>query len=133
MKSFESKEYLEKLDKYFRATNYLSVAQLYLLKNPLLKEKLKLSDIKPRIVGHFGTVPNQNFVYTHLNRVINKYDLSMILISGPGHGGNFFLSNSYLEGRYSEIYPEISEDEKGLTKFCKQFSFPKGVSSHFAP
>ena len=130
---FESNGYFEKLDKYFRAVNYLSVAQLYLLKNPLLKDKLKLSDIKTRVVGHFGTVPGQNFIYTHLNRVINKYDLNMLLISGPGHGGNFFISNSYLEGRYSEIYPAVSEDERGLTKLCKQFSFPKGVSSHVAP
>ena len=133
MKDFESKKYLQTLDKYFRAANYLSVAQLYLLKNPLLKEQLKPAHIKQRIVGHFGTVPGQNFVYAHLNRVINKYDLNMLLISGPGHGGNFFLANSYLEGRYSEIYKDISEDEKGLTKFVRQFSFPKGVSSHVAP
>lgn len=133
MKNFNSKEYMLKLDKYFRACNYLSVAQLYLLDNPLLKRELKSSDIKRKIVGHWGTVPGQNFVYAHLDRVINKYDLNMILISGPGHGGNFFLANSYLEGRYSEVYPKVSQDEEGMKRFCKQFSFPCGVSSHVAP
>lgn len=134
MKTFyESNEYFDKLNKYWNACNYLSVAQLYLLDNPLLKEPLEKKHIKKKIVGHWGTVAGQNFVYAHLNRVINKYDLNMILISGPGHGGNFFLANSYLEGSYSEIYPEITEDKKGLTKFCKQFSFPCGVSSHVAP
>ncbi len=134
MKNFyNTKKYLELLDKYFRASNYLSVAQLYLLDNPLLKRPLKKEDIKKKIVGHWGTVPGQNFVYAHLDRIINKYNLNMILISGPGHGGNFFLANSYLEGRYSEIYPKISQDEKGMKKFCKQFSFPCGVSSHVAP
>lgn len=132
-KTYLEKEYIEKLDKYFRACNYLSAAQLYLLDNPLLKEPLKPEHIKKKIVGHWGTVPGQNFVYAHLDRVINKYDLNMLLISGPGHGGNFFLSNSYLEGVYSEVYPECSQDKEGLTKFCKQFSFPCGVSSHVAP
>ena len=131
--NYNSKKYLNILDKYFRACNYLSAAQLYLLDNPLLKRPLEKKDIKKKIVGHWGTVPGQNFVYAHLDRVINKYDLNMILISGPGHGGNFFLANSYLEGRYSEVYPEISQDEKGMKKFCKQFSFPCGVSSHVAP
>lgn len=131
--NYSSNEYFEKLDKYFRAANYLSVAQLYLLKNPLLREPLKKEDIKTRIVGHWGTITGQNFVYAHLNRVINKYDLDMIYVSGPGHGGNFFLANSYLEGTYSEYYPKITQDEEGLTKFCKQFSFPHGVSSHVAP
>ena len=130
---YSSQEYLHLLDKYFRASNYLSVAQLYLLDNPLLKNPLKSSDVKKKIVGHWGTVPGQNFVYAHLDRVIKKYDLNMILISGPGHGGNFFLANSYLEGRYSEVYPNISQDEEGMIKFCKQFSFPGGVSSHVAP
>lgn len=133
MINYNSKTYFEKLDKYFRACNYLSAAQLYLLDNPLLKRPLQTSDIKKKIVGHWGTVPGQNFVYAHLDRVINKYDLNMILLSGPGHGGNFFLANSYLEGHYSEVYPEISQDEEGLKKFCKQFSFPCGVSSHVAP
>ena len=131
--NYNSKEYLEKLNKYWSACNYLSVAQLYLLDNPLLKEPLKWSHIKKKIVGHWGTVAGQNFVYAHLDRVINKYDLNMILISGPGHGGNFFLANSYLEGTYSEFYPQISQDKEGMTKFCKQFSFPCGVSSHVAP
>ena len=131
--NYLSKEYLNRLDGYWKACNYLSVAQLYLLKNPLLRQPLKRSYIKAKIVGHWGTVPAQNFVYAHCNRVINKYDLNMILISGPGHGGNFFVANSYLEGRYSEVYKDVSLDEKGMTKLCKQFSFPCGVSSHVAP
>ncbi len=131
--NYDNNAYFEKLDKYFRAANYLSVAQLYLLKNPLLREPLKKEDIKTRIVGHWGTIPGQNFIYAHLNRVINKYDLNMIYISGPGHGGNFFLANSYLEGTYSEFYPKCSMDKEGMTRFCKQFSFPHGVSSHVAP
>ncbi|MBO5394464.1 MAG: phosphoketolase family protein [Clostridia bacterium] len=131
--NYNGKKYLEKLDQYYRAANYISLAQLYLLRNPLLKQPLKKEDIKKKIVGHWGTVPGQNFVYAHMNRAITKYDLDMILVSGPGHGGNFFLANSYLEGTYSEYYPECSQDEKGMTKFCKQFSFPYGVSSHVAP
>lgn len=127
------KEELELLDKYFRASNYLSVGQLYLLDNPLLKRKLELSDIKKKLVGHWGTVPGQNFIYTHLNRIIKKYDLNMIYISGPGHGGNAIVSQTYLEGTYSEIYPNISEDEEGMKKLFKQFSFPGGISSHVAP
>ena len=126
-------EELYKLDAYFRACNYLSVGQLYLRDNPLLKRPLKMSDIKKKLVGHWGTVPGQNFIYTHLNRVINKYDLDMIYISGPGHGGNAIVSNVYLEGTYSEIYPNITEDEEGLKKLFKQFSFPGGISSHVAP
>ena len=124
---------LELLDAYFRASNYLSVGQLYLLDNPLLKRKLTLDDIKHKLVGHFGTVPGQNFIYTHLNRIIKKYDLNMIYISGPGHGGNSQIANTYLEGSYTEIYPEITEDEAGLQKLFKRFSFPGGVSSHVAP
>ena len=124
---------LNKIDRYFRAANYLSVGQLYLLDNPLLKEKLKRSDIKKNIVGHWGTVPGQNFIYTHLNRIIKKYDLDMIYLSGPGHGGNFMIANTYLEGSYSEIYPNITEDVDGMRKLFKQFSFPGGVSSHVAP
>lgn len=133
MKNYLSKSYIDTLDKYFRATNYLSVAQLYLLDNPLLKEPLEYKHIKKKIVGHWGTVPGQNFIYAHCNRVINKYDLNMMLISGPGHGGNFFISNSYLEGVYSEVYPKCSQDKEGMTRLCKQFSFPCGVSSHVAP
>ena len=121
------------LNRYFNAANYLSVAQLYLKDNPLLERPLEISDIKKKIVGHFGTVPGQNFIYTHLNRVIKKYDLNMIYISGPGHGGNFLISNTYLEGSYSEVYPEITENKEGLKKLFKQFSFPGGVSSHCAP
>ena len=131
--NFSNKKYLELLDKYFRAANYISVAQLYLLDNPLLKRKLKRSDVKTKIVGHWGTVPGQNFVYAHCDRVINKYNLDMILISGPGHGGNFFVANSYLEGTYSEFYPEISQNKEGMTRLFKRFSFPGGISSHVAP
>lgn len=124
---------IEKLDGYFRAVNYLSACQLYLLNNPLLKRPLVKEDIKKKIVGHWGTVPAQNFVYTHLNRIITKYDLNMILLSGPGHGGNFMISNIYLEGSYSEKYPSITMDEAGLRHLFKQFSFPGGVPSHVAP
>lgn len=124
---------IEKLDGYFRAANYLSACQLYLLNNPLLKRPLVKEDIKKKIVGHWGTVPAQNFVYTHLNRIITKYDLNMILLSGPGHGGNFMISNTYLEGSYSEKYPSITMDEAGLRRLFKQFSFPGGVPSHVAP
>ncbi len=126
-------ELLEKMDGYFRAANYLSAAQLYLLDNPLLKEPLTKEQLKKKIVGHWGTVPGQNFVYTHLNRVIKRYDLNLILLSGPGHGGNFFIANTYLEGTYSEVYPNISEDLEGMQKMFKQFSFPGGVPSHCAP
>ena len=126
-------EELIKIDKYFRAANYLSACQLYLLDNPLLKRPLKIEDIKRNIVGHWGTVPGQNFIYTHLNRIIKKYDLNMIYLSGPGHGGNAMVAQSYLEGTYSEVYPNISQDEEGLKKLFKQFSFPGGISSHVAP
>ena len=127
------KKELKKIDAYFRAANYLSVGQLYLLDNPLLKRKLKLSDIKPNVVGHWGTAPGQNFIYVHLNRIIKKYDLNMFYVSGPGHGGQAMVSNTYLEGTYSEVYPNITEDEEGLKKLFKQFSFPGGISSHVAP
>lgn len=127
------KEEIILLDKYFHACNYLSVGELYLLDNPLLKRKLTMDDIKKKLVGHWGTVPGQNFIYTHLNRIIKKYDLSMIYISGPGHGGNAMIANTYLEGTYSEVYPNITEDEEGMKKLFKQFSFPGGVSSHVAP
>ena len=126
-------EELIKIDKYFRAANYLSACQLYLLDNPLLKRPLKIEDIKRNIVGHWGTVPGQNFIYTHLNRIIKKYDLNMIYLSGPGHGGNAMVAQSYLEGTYSEVYPNITQDEEGLKKLFKQFSFPGGISSHVAP
>jgi xylulose-5-phosphate/fructose-6-phosphate phosphoketolase len=132
MKALNEKE-LKNIDAYFRAANYLSVAQLYLKDNPLLKERLTLDHIKPNVVGHWGTAPGQNFIYVHLNRIIKKNKLDMIYVSGPGHGGQSIVSNVYLEGSYSEIYPNITEDEEGLKKLCKQFSFPGGISSHVAP
>ncbi len=128
-----SAELLSKMNAYWRAANYLSAGQIYLYDNPLLKEPLKLSQVKPLVVGHWGTTPGQNFIYVHLNRVIKKYDLNMFYISGPGHGGPALVSNTYLEGSYSEIYPDISQDEAGLQKLFKQFSFPGGISSHVAP
>lgn len=124
---------LKNIDAYYRACNYLSVAQLYLKDNPLLREPLTLEHIKPNVVGHWGTAPGQNFVYVHLNRIINKNKLNMLYVSGPGHGGQAMVANTYLEGSYTEIYPNITEDEEGLKKLCKQFSFPGGVSSHVAP
>ncbi|MCR4992606.1 MAG: phosphoketolase family protein, partial [Lachnospiraceae bacterium] len=126
-------ELIAKMDRYFRTANYLSAGQLYLLENPLLKKPLTNDMVKKKIVGHWGTVPGQNFVFTHLNRVIKRYDLDMILLSGPGHGGNFFIANDYIDGSYSEIYPNISQDEEGMQKLFKQFSFPGGVPSHCAP
>ena len=128
-----SKNELIKMNKYFMALNYLSVAQLYLLDNPLLKRGLVITDIKPNVVGHWGTAPGQNFIYMHLNRIIKKNNLNMLYISGPGHGGQAMIANDYLEGVYSKFYPEITEDEAGLKKLFKQFSFPGGVSSHVAP
>lgn len=121
------------IDAYWRAANYLSVGQLYLYDNPLLREPLTLDHVKPLIVGHWGTTPGQNFIYVHLNRVIKAQDLSMIYIAGPGHGGPALVGNTYLEGSYSEIYPNISQDEAGLKKLFTQFSFPGGISSHVAP
>ena len=126
-------ELLWKMDAYWRAANYLAVGQIYLYDNPLLREPLKLSHVKPLVVGHWGTVPGQNFIYVHLNRVIKEYDLNMIYIAGPGHGGAALVGNTYLEGTYSEVYPNISEDEAGLKKLFKQFSFPGGISSHVSP
>lgn len=126
-------ELLERMDAWWRAANYLSAGQLYLLDNPLLKRPLQKEDIKKKIVGHWGTVPGQNFVFVHLNRVIKRYDLDLILLSGPGHGGNFFIANDYLDGSYTEVYPNITQDEKGMQKLFKQFSFPGGVPSHCAP
>ena len=132
MKQINENE-VNKLDEYFRAANYLSACQLYLLDNPLLERPLKITDIKSTIVGHWGTVPGQNFIYLHLNRIIRENDLNMIYISGPGHGGNARVANAYLEGTYSEVYPNITEDKEGLKKLFKQFSFPGGISSHVAP
>jgi xylulose-5-phosphate/fructose-6-phosphate phosphoketolase len=124
---------LEKMDAYWRAANYLSVGQIYLYDNPLLREPLKLEHIKPRLLGHWGTTPGLNFVYVHLNRIIKQYDLDMIFVTGPGHGGPGLVANTYLEGTYSEIYPQVSRDEPGLKKLFTQFSFPGGVPSHVAP
>ena len=133
MKPKITKEEINLIDKYFNAANYLSVAQLYLLDNPLLERPLELKDIKSKLVGHWGTVPGQNFIWAHLNRLIVKYDLDMIYISGPGHGGNSQIANTYLEGSYTEVYPKVTMDKEGLKKLFKQFSFPGGVPSHDAP
>jgi xylulose-5-phosphate/fructose-6-phosphate phosphoketolase len=124
---------LEKINAYWRAANYLSVGQIYLLDNPLLREPLKQEHIKPRLLGHWGTTPGLNLIYAHLNRVIKKYDLNAIYIAGPGHGGPGIVANTYLEGTYSEYYPNISQDEGGMQKLFKQFSFPGGIPSHVAP
>jgi len=124
---------LHKLDAYWRAANYLAVGQIYLYDNPLLREPLKLSHVKPLVVGHWGTVPGQNFIYVHLNRVIKKYDLNMFYVAGPGHGGAALVGNVYLEGTWSEVYPNVTQDEAGLKTLFKQFSFPGGISSHVAP
>jgi xylulose-5-phosphate/fructose-6-phosphate phosphoketolase len=126
-------ELVKKMHAYWRAANYLCVGQLYLLQNPLLKVPLKLEHIKNMLLGHWGTTPGQNFIYTHLNRIIKKYDLNMIYVSGPGHGGPAVVAGTYLEGTYSEIYPDISEDEDGLRKLFTQFSYPGGIPSHAAP
>ncbi len=124
---------LRKIDAYWRASNYLSVGQMYLAANPLLKRPLELADIKRMLLGHWGTTPGQNFIYAHLNRIINQYDLNMIYLSGPGHGGPAMVSHAYLEGTYSEIYPAITQDEAGLQKLFLQFSFPGGIPSHVSP
>ena len=128
-----SDELLAKMDKWWSAANYLAVGQLYLLDNPLLRRPLKKEDVKRKIVGHWGTVPGQNFIYTHLNRVIKQYNLDMIYLSGPGHGGNAMVAQDWLDGSYSEIYPDVSRDGDGMRRLFKQFSFPGGISSHVAP
>ena len=125
-----SPDLLRKVDAYWRAANYLSVGQIYLYDNPLLKRPLEIGDVKHMLLGHWGTTPGQNFIYTHLNRVIKKYDLDMIYVSGPGHGGPAVVSHTYLEGTYSEIYSNITQDEDGLRKLFIQFSFPGGIPSH---
>ena len=124
---------LHAIDAYWRAANYLSVGQIYLLDNPLLRQPLTLEHIKPRLLGHWGTTPGLNFIYAHLNRVIRRDDLDMIFIAGPGHGGPGVVANTYLEGTYSELYPEVSRDLAGLQRLFKQFSFPGGIPSHAAP
>jgi xylulose-5-phosphate/fructose-6-phosphate phosphoketolase len=128
-----SSELLHKIDAYWRAANYLSVGQIYLYDNPLLKRPLTLADVKHMLLGHWGTTPGQNFIYVHLNQIIKKYDLDMIYVSGPGHGGPAVVGNTYLEGTYSEVYPDISQDEAGLQKLFKQFSFSGGIPSHASP
>ena len=128
-----SPEELKQIDAYWRAANYLTACQLYLLDNPLLERPLRESDLKQTIVGHWGTCPGQNFIYTHLNRVINEYDLDMIYLSGPGHGGNAMVAQDWLDGTYTEVYPNITQDEDGMRKLFKQFSFPGGIPSHVAP
>src|ERR1700728_3644635 len=128
-----SAEELRKINAYWRAANYLSVGQIYLYANPLLREPLKVEHIKPRLLGHFGTTPGLNFVYVHFNRLIKKYDLDVIYIAGPGHGGPGMVANTYLEGTYSELYTQLTQDEEGLQRLFKQFSFPGGIPSHAAP
>ena len=128
-----SSDALRKMHAYWRAANYLSVGQIYLYDNPLLKTPLKLEHVKPRLLGHWGTTPGLNFIYVHLNRVINQHDLNMIYVIGPGHGGPGIVANTYLEGTYSEVYPEVSQDERGMKRLFKQFSFPGGIPSHVSP
>ncbi|MHB8746896.1 MAG: phosphoketolase family protein, partial [Gammaproteobacteria bacterium] len=128
-----SHEELQRLDAYWRAANYLSVGEIYLLDNPLLREPLQLSHIKPRLLGHWGTTPGLNFIYAHCNRLIKQFDLNMLFIAGPGHGGPGVVANTYLEGSYSEIYPDVSQDAAGMKKLFRQFSFPGGIPSHAAP
>ena len=128
-----SNDELRKMHAYWRAANYLSVGQIYLLDNPLLREPLAITHVKPRLLGHWGTTPGLNFIYAHLNRVIKKYDLNMLYIAGPGHGGPAMVANTWLEGSYSEFYPHISQDATGMQRLFKQFSFPGGIPSHVAP
>src|SRR5437764_180884 len=121
---------LQRMDAYWRAANYLAVGQIYLYDNPLLREPLKPEHIKPRLLGHWGTTPGQNFIYVHLNRIIRQHDLDMIYISGPGHGGPAVVANTYLEGTYSEVYPAVTRDEAALQILFRQFSFPGEIPSH---
>ena len=120
------------MDAYWRAANYLSVGQIYLLDNPLLTSPLTLDHVKPRLLGHWGTTPGLNFIYVHLNRIIQQYELNTIYVAGPGHGGPGLVANTYLEGTYSELYPHVSQDEPGMKKLFRQFSFPGGIPSHVA-
>ena len=133
MTQFDTPEYLAKVDAWWRAANYISVAQMYLKDNPLLRRPIQKEDVKLHPIGHWGTIAGQNFIYAHLNRAINKYDLDMFYIEGPGHGGQVMVSNSYLDGSYTELYPEITQDEAGFKQLCKIFSFPGGIASHAAP
>src|SRR5712675_1672739 len=128
-----SREEQRKMDAYWRAANYLSVGQIYLYANPMLREPLKIDHIKPRLLGHWGTTPGLNFIYVHFNRLIRKLDLNVIYIAGPGHGGPGLVANTYLEGTYTEFYPNITQSEEGMRRLFKQFSFPGGIPSHAAP
>src|SRR6266481_4895138 len=128
-----SADELDKIDAYWRAANYLSVGQIYLYDNPLLKKPLAKEHVKPRLLGHWGTTPGLNFIYVHLNRLIRQHDFDMIYITGPGHGGPGLVANAYLEGTYSEVYPNVSTDEEGMKRLFTQFSFPGGIPSHVAP
>ncbi len=130
---YDSKQYLESVDAFWRATTYLSAGAMFLMDNPLLRRELKASDVKPKPIGHWGTIAPQNFIYAHLNRAIKKYDLNMFYIEGSGHGGQVMQYNSYLDGSYTELYPEFTQDEKGMAKLFKHFSFPGGTASHAAP
>src|SRR5215203_1411171 len=124
---------LGRLDAYWRAANYLAVGQIYLVDNPLLREPLRTDDIKPRLLGHWGTTPGLNFIYAHMNRAIKAHDLNAIFVCGPGHGGPAVVTNTYLEGTYSELYPHIGRDAEGIKRLFRQFSFPGGIPSHAAP
>src|SRR6202158_2422420 len=128
-----SPDELRQIDAYWRAANYLSVGQIYLLANPLLRERLRIEHVKPRLLGHWGTTPGLNFVYVHMNRLIRQRDLNVVYVTGPGHGGPGLVANVYLEGTYSEVYPHIGRDEEGLRRLFRQFSFPGGIPSHVAP
>src|SRR5690349_1448729 len=128
-----SPEDLKTIDAWWRAANYLSVGQIYLYDNPLLETPLQESHIKPRLLGHWGTTPGLNFLWAHLNRVIRECDLDVLYITGPGHGGPGIVANAYLEGTYSELYPDVSQDREGMKRLFKQFSFPGGIPSHAAP
>ena len=133
MGSVLSRDELHTMNAYWRAANYLSVGQIYLLDNPLLREPLASEHVKARLLGHWGTTPGLNFIYVHLNRLIKKYDLDMIYVCGPGHGGPAMVANTYLEGTYSELYPNVSQDAEGMRQLFNQFSFPGGIPSHAAP
>src|SRR5213080_4060626 len=124
---------LNRIDAYWRAANYLSVGQIYLYDNPLLKKPLKKEHVKPRLLGHWGTTPGLNFIYAHLNRAIRQRDLDMIAVWGPGHGAPGLVANAYLEGTYSEIYPDVAQDLDGMARLFRQFSFPGGIPSHASP
>ena len=125
-----SPELLRKMDAWWRAANYLNIGQIYLMANPLLKEPLKPEHIKPRLLGHWGTSPGLNLIYVHLNRLINKYDLDVVYMAGPGHGGPALVANVYLEGTYTEYFPNVTQDEQGMLKLFRQFSTPGGIPSH---